>query len=170
MNTATSLNLSGLALALVVLLANLRRWWKSNRDPKDLAHFGQGFTLGALGTACAGGLLGWLAGCAPGIANTGGQKGVSGLTGASPSSPLARGSIGSLSEEGAVVVAVFTLIVVWSWRAAKKDDKKRLGGGLFCGFTLCATAGVAGLLTWLPDFANTIGVQGRTFFETQGWL
>lgn len=170
MNPSTGLSLSGLALALVVLLANLRRWWKGTRDPKDLAHFGQGFTLGALGTACAGGLLGWLAGCAPGIANSGGQKGVSGLTGASPSSPIAPGSIGSLTEEGAVVVAIFTLVVVWSWRAAKKDDKKRLGGGLLCGSTLSATAGVAGLLTWLPDLVNTIGMQGRTMAEAQGWL
>ncbi|MFF5285207.1 hypothetical protein [Streptomyces sp. NPDC013171] len=170
MNTATGLSLSGLALAVLVLAANLRRWWKGNRDPKDLAHFGQGFALGALATACAGGLLGWLAGCAPGIANSGGQKGVSGLTGASPSSPIARGSIGSLTEEGAVVVAIFAVAVVWSWRTAKKDEKKRLGGGLFCGSTLCATAGIAGMLTWLPELVNTIGVQGRTLAESQGWL
>lgn len=170
MNPATGLSLSGLALAIVVLAANLRRWWKGSRDPKDLAHFGQGFALGALATACAGGVLGWLAGCAPGIANQGGQKGVSGLTGASPSSPITHGSIGTLDENGAVVVAIFTMLVLWTWRAAKKDEKKRIGGGLFCGSTLCATAGVAGLLTWLPDLANTVGMQGRTMAEAQGWL
>lgn len=170
MNTATGLSLSGFALALIILLANLRRWWKGSRDPKDLSHFGQGFTLGALATACAGGLLGWVAGCAPGVANSGGQKGVSGLTGASPSSPLARGSIGSLTEEGAVVVTLFAVLVLFSWRAAKKDEKKRLGGGMFCGMTLCITAGIAGLLTWLPDLVNTIGMQGRTMAEAQGWL
>jgi hypothetical protein len=166
----TGLSLTGLALALVIAYANFRRWWKGTRDIKDLAHFGQGFTLGALATACAGGVLGWLASCAPGVANSAGQKGVSGITGSSSSSPLARGSIGSLTEEGAVIVALFTVAVILSWKAAKKDEKKRLGGGLFCGATLCITAGIAGLLTWLPDLVNTFGMQVRVMAQAQGWL
>lgn len=168
--TATGLSLTGLALALVVLYANFRRWWTGKRDPKDLAHFGQGFALGALATACSGGILGWLATCAPGAANAGGDKGVSGLTGISPSTPLTRGSIGSLTAEGAVIVALATFVVVLSWKAAKKDEKKRLAGGAFCGSTLCITAGIAGLLTWLPTMVNTFGMQLRTIAEGQGWL
>lgn len=170
MNTATGLSLTGLALALVIFYANFRRWWTGKRDPKDLAHFGQGFALGALATACSGGLLGWLASCTPGAANDVGDKAVSGVTGATASAPLARASIGSLTPEGAVIVALFTAAVVMSWRAAKKDEKKRMGGGAFCGATLCVTAGIAGLLTWLPGLVNTFGMQLRTMAEAQGWL
>lgn len=169
MNTA-GLSLTGLALALVIAFANLRRWWTGKRDPKDLAHFGQGFVLGALGTACSGGVLGWLASCTPGAANSAGDKAVSGVTGASPSAPLTHASIGALTPEGAVIVALFTAAVVFSWRAAKKDEKKRLGGGAFCGATLCVTAGIAGALEWLPDLVNTFGMQLRTMAQAQGWL
>ncbi|MFE0270831.1 hypothetical protein ACFWZY_01625 [Streptomyces sp. NPDC058992] len=153
------LTLTGLALSLIILWANLRPWWTGSRDPKMLTAFGQGALLGALATLCSGGLLGWLAGCAPGIANTAGDKVVSGATGSASSAPIARATMGTLTPEGALIVALVTAAVVFAWRKAGKDDKKRTVGGAFCGATLCITAGVAGALAFLPTLVNDAGAQ-----------
>ncbi|MGW4028225.1 hypothetical protein ACWEFL_02715 [Streptomyces sp. NPDC004838] len=169
--TAPALTLAGLALTAVILWANLRPWWTGSRDPKLLAAFGKGAALGILGAMCAGGLLGWLAGCAPGVGNTAGSKAVGAVTGAQPSSPLAAGSLsGSLTEEGAIVVFLVTVGVVMAWRKAGKDDKKRMAGGAFCGASLCATAGVAGALTFLPGLVNSTGDQIRAAIDGVGIL
>ncbi|MFD0078211.1 hypothetical protein ACFVIY_37920 [Streptomyces sp. NPDC127166] len=165
------LTLAGLALTAVILWANLRPWWTGNRDPKLLAAFGKGAGLGVLGAMCAGGLLGWLAGCAPVVGNAAGSKAVGAVTGAQTGAPLTRGSLsGSLTEEGAVIVFVATVAVVFAWRKAAKDDKKRMVGGLFCGASLCTTAGVAGALSFLPGLVNQAGEQARAAIESAGVL
>ncbi|MCX5229691.1 hypothetical protein [Streptomyces sp. NBC_00233] len=169
MNAA--LSLAGLALTIVILWANLRPWWTGSRDPKMLAPFGKGAGLGVLGTMCTGGLLGWLAGCAPQVGSAAGSKAVGSMTGTQTSTPLARGSLsGSLSEEGAIVVFLIAVGVVFAWRKASKDDKKRMAGGAFCGASLCATAGVAGALSFLPNLVNQAGDAGRAAFESAGVL
>ncbi|MFE1550592.1 hypothetical protein [Streptomyces sp. NPDC058718] len=165
------LSLAGLALTIVILWANLRPWWTGSRDPKLLAPFGKGAAFGILGAMCAGGLLGWLAGCAPAVGSTAGSKAVGAVTGAQSGTTLARGSLsGSLTEEGAVVVFLLTCGVVFAWKKAGKDDKKRMAGGAFCGATLCATAGIAGALRFLPDLVNQTGNAGRAAFESAGIL
>ncbi|MFB7589361.1 hypothetical protein [Streptomyces sp. NPDC056169] len=170
MNQA-ALTLTGLALTLVILWANLRPWWTGSRDPKMLAPFGKGAALGILSAMCAGGLLGFLSGCAPAVGSAAGSKAVGAVTGAQSSTALARGSLsGSLSEEGAVVVFLLTVGVVFAWKKAGKDDKKRMAGGAFCGATLCATAGIAGALSFLPDLVNQAGTAGRAAFESAGVL
>lgn len=165
----TQLTIGGLAIALAVLWANLRPWWKGGRAPKDLIPFGSGFGLGALSTICAGGLLGWLAGCSAGVTNTLGEKAVPGATG-TQSSALSKGSLGNLTPEGGAVVFLLTIALVIAWKAAGKLDKRRMFGGLVCGSTLCLTVGVAGLLAWLPQTINAIGQYGRTAIEGGGLL
>lgn len=167
----TPLTLAGLALTLVILWANLRPWWTGSRDPKMLAAFGKGAALGVLGAMCAGGLLGWLAGCAPVAGSTAGSKAVGAVTGTQSGTALARGSLsGSLTEEGAVVVFCVAVSVVFAWRKAAKDDKKRMAGGLYCGASLCATAGVAGALSFLPGLVNDTGAQIRAAIDSAGVL
>lgn len=165
MTTATGLTLGGLVIALVILIANLRPWWKGGRDPKQLVPFSYGLALGSVSTICMGGLLGWLAGCTAGVGNRVGDKGVGMVTGSRGSSTLARGDLGHLTPEGAIVVVLLTAIVFLAWRSAGKQDKKRIFGGAYCGATLCLTAGVAGLLAFLPDAINMIGAQGRAAIE-----
>lgn len=170
MKTA-SLTLAGLALTAVILWANLRPWWTGSRDPKMLAAFGKGAALGVLGAMCTGGLLGLLAGCAPSVGNQAGSKAVGAVTGTQGGSALARGSLsGSLTEEGAVVVFLIAVGVVFAWRKAGKDDKKRMAGGVYCGASLCATAGVAGALGFLPGLVNGAGEQVRAAIDSAGVL
>jgi hypothetical protein len=170
MNTP-ALTLAGLALTLAILWANLRPWWTGSRDPKMLAAFGKGAGLGVLGAMCAGGLLGWLAGCAPVVGSTAGSKAVGAVTGTPSGAALARGSMsGSLTEEGAVVVFVAAVCVWFAWRKASKDDKKRIAGGAYCGASLCATAGVAGALNFLPGLVNGAGAQVRAAIDSAGVL
>ncbi|MFD3917332.1 hypothetical protein ACFWR1_38260, partial [Streptomyces sp. NPDC058603] len=83
---------------------------------------------------------------------------------------LARGDLGQLTPEGAVIVFLMTVGVVLAWKAAGKQDKKRMVGGGFCGATLCVTAGVASLLNWLPGSLNTAGEQLRAAVEGAGIL
>lgn len=168
--TGTGLTLSGLALSLAIFYANFRPWWKGTRDPKAAIPFGQGFGIGALGTICTGGILGWLAGCSSRIANTGGDKAVRGTTGTGGSGAVTHGDLGQLTPEGAVIVFLLTVGVVLAWRAAGKTDKKRMFGGTFCGSTLCLTAGVANALNWLPDLVNQLGQVLRTAAEGAGLL
>lgn len=164
------LTFSGLALSLAILYANFRPWWKGARDPKLLIPFGSGFGLGALGTVCGGGLLGWLAGCSSKLANSGGDKAVRGTTGTASSGAITHGDLGELTPEGAVVVFLLAVGVVLAWRASGKLDKRRMAGGAFCGSTLCLTAGVAGALAWLPDGVNQLGGVLRGAVEGAGLL
>lgn len=170
MTTSASLTLTGLAISLAILYANLRPWWTGSREAKQLVPFGSGFGLGALSTVCAGGLLGWLSGCARHGANSAGDKGVRGVTGSSGSGALTRGDLGQLTPEGACVVFLLTVAVFLAWKAAGKKDKKRIVGGGFCGATLCVTAGVAGALEWLPDAVNQAGTALRSAVEGAGIL
>lgn len=157
--TQTSATLAGCAVAFAILFLNLRKWWTGGRALKDLIPTIQGFVTGALGTACAGGLAGWLAGCTRQAANTGGDKVISGTTGTGAGRAVASGSIGQLTAEGAVVVFLLFLALFASYKAASKEDKGRLIGTLIAGFILCATAGVAGALRGLPDLANSLGLS-----------
>lgn len=167
---STPLTLTGLAVSGAVLYANLRPWWTGGRDPKKLIPFGQGFGLGAVATICTGGILGWLAGCAAQGANRAGEKGVQGATGTADAGALARGSLGHLTPEGGAVVFLITIGVVLAWRAAGKGDRRRIGGGGFCGATLCVTAGMASLLDWLPATVNQAGAVLRSAVEGAGIL
>jgi hypothetical protein len=146
-----SVTTGGLGLALVILYANLKPWWKSNdRDPRLLGPFTAGFSLGALSTLCAGGVLGVLATWTANTNNRVGGHVVPGSTG-QPQSTLARGQMGQLSPGGGLVVFILAVAVVLAWRATGKGEpgkvlRRRMAGGVLCGLTLALTVGVAGLL------------------------
>lgn len=166
MTTATQLTLLGLAVTVVVLYANLRTWWTGSRDFKTIAPFATYFCFGGAMTMCVGGLLGFLAGCAAGTTNTAGEKGVPRVTGTGGGGALASGTLGQLTPEGGVVVFIATAALVFAWRAAGKNVKRRMVGGAWCGATLCMTAGVAGLMQWLGPAINQLGATLRGIVES----
>lgn len=157
MNATTSITLAGLTAALIVLLYNLRPWWASNRDAKQLVAFGKGSALGIVSAACPGGILGWLHTHSGGAANTAGGRITSGATGVHASAPVAHRALGGLGPAGACVVAVLAVCVLIAWKAAGKKDKWRIIGGAFVASVLCLTAGVIGALTWVPGLLNSVG-------------
>ncbi|MGW7198479.1 hypothetical protein [Streptomyces chryseus] len=157
--------LAGVAIALAILFLNLRKWWTGGRALKDLIPTGQGLITGAFGTVCVGGLAGWLSGCTRQAANLGGGKVVTGTTGSDSGSTIATGSLGSLTEEGGVVVFILFVATVAAYKAFNKEEKGRLLGAVLAGTVLCATAGVAGMLSGLPDLANELGASARTVLE-----
>ncbi|MFE2323601.1 hypothetical protein ACFXD5_06705 [Streptomyces sp. NPDC059385] len=160
------LSLAGALVCVGIFYTQLRRWWTGNREPKLLLHFAQGLLMGALATLCAGGILGLLSGCTRQGVSAGADKAVSGLTGTGPGTPMAAHSLaGQLTPEGGVVVALVTAMTVIAYKAAGKDDKKRLLGGLICGACLMVVAGVAGALDGLPGLVNEAGAAGRRVLE-----
>lgn len=160
------LSLAGALICIGILYAQLRRWWTGNREPKLLLPLAQGTLMGALGTLCAGGVLGLLSGCARQGVSAGADKAVSGLTGTGTGTPMAAASLaGRLTPEGGVVVALATAATVIAYKAASKEDKKRLLGGLLVGSCLTVVAGVAGALDGLPGLVNEAGAAGRRVLE-----
>jgi hypothetical protein len=152
--TATSsLTLGGLLAALLVLTANLYPWWTGGRELKQLAAFGKGFGAAACAAACPGGVLGWAHSRSGTVANGAGERAATGATGTT----LTSGQLVGLGATGAVVVVVAVSLTVLAFKAAGKKDKRRILGGAYVGSTLCLTAGVAGLLSWLPGALNAAG-------------
>lgn len=160
------LSLAGAVVCLGIAYFNLRKWWDGNRELKGLAPFAQSTLMGVLATLCAGGLLGWLSGCTRQGISTAGDQAASGITGTPTGSPMAAQSLaGQLTPEGGVVVALAAAITVAAYKAANKDDKRRMLGGLICGSCLAITAGVAGILNGLPGLVNDAGAAGRSMLE-----
>ncbi|MFD4572081.1 hypothetical protein ACFWNK_01880 [Streptomyces sp. NPDC058417] len=157
MTGTTALSLGGLLAALLILYANLRPWWVGNREMKRLAPFGKGFGGAACAAACPGGILGWAHSRSGTVANAAGERAGEGATGASQTQSLTTGQLTGLGMTGATIVVLVVFAVGLSWKAAGKDDKKRIAGGAFVGSVLCLTAGVAGLLAWLPGALNGVG-------------
>jgi hypothetical protein len=119
---------------------------------------------------CGGGLLGYLAGCTAGAVNTGGGEVVTGTTGQHAGAPVTTGSLGDLTPAGAVIVVLIASGVVFAFRAAGKDERKRMVGGVVCGVCLCLTAGVASALNWLPGLINGAGQQLQAAVQGAGIL
>lgn len=157
------LSLAGVAVCIAIAYFNLKKWWDGNRELKNLIHFGESSLMGALASLCGGGLLGWLSGCTRQGVSTVGDQAVSGITGTSGGAPIAARSLaGQLTPEGGIVVAVAALITVGLYKAAGKEEKRRVFGGLICGMCLTITAGVAGALNGLPDLVNGFGAAVRS--------
>lgn len=159
MTTTATLTIGGLTLALLVLAANLYPWWTGKRQMKQLSSFGKGFGGAALAASCPGGILGWVHSHTGGIANSVGEKAGSVGTGASSAAGLNSGRLVGLSATGAVVVAVGVFLLVLSWKGSSAKEKKRIVGGAFVGSAFLLTAGIAGLLGWLPTALNSTGDQ-----------
>ncbi|WP_329156482.1 hypothetical protein OIU91_43330 (plasmid) [Streptomyces sp. NBC_01456] len=154
MNTLT---LAGATVSVAILIINVRSWWKGTRELKALVPFGGGLITGAGWTMCLGGLFGWFAMQAVQASNKVGDKGVGATTGAHGGGSLAHGSLGHLTYPGACAVVVAAIVGGIVVKAAGKQDKKRMFGGVFAGLTLCATAGFAQLMQWVPEMYNALG-------------
>lgn len=150
------LTMSGAALSVGILAINIRTFWKGNREIKTLIPFAGGLIQGASWTLCVGGLLGWVAVRTADAGSSAGDWGVSKVTGTGGGT-IAAGSMGSLTPAGACVVVIALILGVVMFKAAGKEAKKRILGGLFVGLTLTATAGFAALMQWVPDAYNTVG-------------
>ncbi|MCE4943468.1 hypothetical protein LVX13_10040 [Streptomyces albulus] len=158
MNTA--LTIAGATVSGAVLIINVRSWWKGSRELKALVPYGGGLVTGASWTLCIGGALGAVAVQAVEMNNKLGGKAVHAATGATNGGgTLAHGSMGALSYPGACAVLVAAIVGGIVWKAAGKTDKKRMFGGVLSGLTLCATAGFAQVMAWVPDLYNTLGEQ-----------
>jgi hypothetical protein len=169
--TATNtLTIGGLLAALIILTCNLYPWWTGNREMKQLSSFGKGFGAAACAAACPGGILGWAHHRSGTIANDTGEKTSTAVTGTSSAAGLTTGQLVGLGATGAVVVVIAVTLVVLSYKAAGKKDKKRIIGGAFVGSTFCLTAGVAGALSWLPAALNAAGGGILAFFQGAGIL
>jgi hypothetical protein len=166
----TTLTLGGLLAALIIFTANLYPWWTGNREMKQLACFGKGFGAAACAAACPGGILGWAHSRSATVGNGAGERAGQALTGTNSAQSLTSGQLVGLGATGAVIVVVAVTLVVLSYKAAGKKDKKRILGGAYVGSTLCLTAGVAGALTWLPGALNAAGDGVVAAFEGAGIL
>lgn len=156
---STVLSLGGIAVALAILIANLRPWWKGGRDPKALTPYGTGSLLGLLATICVGGLLGWGASGVAALVSGGGDKAVSSVTGTG-SAPVNTSRLGVLTEPGGVVVFLLFIGVILMWKSAGKQDKKRILGGFITFAVLGFLPGVVQALGFVPDSVNWLGSQG----------
>ncbi|MEV1063400.1 hypothetical protein [Streptomyces sp. NPDC050263] len=165
MTGTTALTLGGLLSALLVLYANLRPWWTGGREMNKLAAFAKGFTAAACAAACPGGLLGWASHRSGTVANGSGERLGHATTGTVQTAGLTAGQLTGLGATGAAIVVLVVFAVSLSWKDAGKADKRRIIGGAYTGSVLCLTAGVAGLLSWLPAALNGAGAAAVEAFQ-----
>ncbi|MFE6103200.1 hypothetical protein ACFVQ4_25030 [Streptomyces laurentii] len=158
------LSFAGVGVALLVLWANLRPWWKGGRDPKALIPYGTALLLGLIATMCIGGLLGWGAAGIAGLVTHGSDKAVSAAAGTSSAS-MATSRLGALTAPGGVTATAYFIGMIILWKGAGKQDKRRMLGGLITGAVLGFLPGVVLLLGWLPDTVNGIGEYVKGIFE-----
>lgn len=157
MNPTSTLTFGGLLAALIVLTCNLYPWYTGGREMKQLAAFGKGFGAAACAAACPGGILGWTHSRSGTLGNGAGERAGQAITGTTATAGLTTGQLVGLGATGAGVVVIAVTIAVLAYKAAGKKDKRRMIGGAYVGSTLLLTAGVAGLLSWLPGALNAVG-------------
>ncbi|MEU6628401.1 hypothetical protein ABZ905_08915 [Streptomyces parvus] len=164
MTPATAINLSTLAIIVVLFALHIRTFIKGGKDPKVLLSGIGGMIAGSSLAMCVGGALGvvatWIVGgtnvasaVAPWATGTGDRT-------------LASAQAQGLSMEGGIVVLA---VAVLSWvciRDAGKKERIRQIGGLICGVCLTYTGGYGGLVnsTLIPLY-NGIGGQLASLAE-----
>jgi hypothetical protein len=165
-----TLTLGGLLLALIILACNLYPWWRGNRDMKLLAAFGKGNAAGLCAAMCPGGILGWAHSRTGTVGNGLGERTSAAATGTASGQGLTTGQLVGLGATGAVIVVLTVLLVGLAYKEAGKKDRRRILGGAYVGSTLSLTAGVAGVLAWLPGAFNGTGDAVVAFFQGAGLL
>ncbi|WP_264203536.1 hypothetical protein [Streptomyces bambusae] len=150
------LSLAGVAVGIIILIANLRPWWNGGRDPKALLPFVSGWTLGALATVCTGGALGWGAHGIAGLISRAGNTATEAVAGTS-AAPVETARAGTLTGPGGVAVVVYLAYVVLLYRSSGQQDSRRILGGVATGAILGLLPGIAAMLGWLPGTANGLG-------------
>ena len=158
------LTMGGAALSAGVLAVNVRSWWKGKRELAAAVPFGGGLIQGASWLLCTGGVLGWAALGGVSATNAAGDGTVRGATGTG-GGVVAAGSMGRLSPPGACILVIVVILGFVAFKAASKKAKWKMFGGLLCGATLCAAAGVAHLMQWLPTVYNWLGAHGQALLS-----
>ncbi|MCZ1006353.1 hypothetical protein [Streptomyces lydicus] len=158
------LTITGAALSLIVLSLAIRTWWKGNRAFKPMLPSLWGVVIGASLLLCAGGLLGWVAVKSISANSAAGDWAVKRTTGHSGGA-LHSGGMGTLTTPGACVLVVVVALAIVVFTKASKTIRWKLLGGAYVGVTLCATAGVAQVMQWLPDTYNYAGQSIVDFFN-----
>ncbi|MFJ4009446.1 hypothetical protein [Streptomyces sp. NPDC090026] len=162
----TALSLAGVAAALLITWANLRPWWKGGRDPKALLPYGSALLLGLLATMCLGGILGWGADGIAALVTGGSDTAVSAVAG-TPGAQVATARLGTLTPAGGVAVTAYFGCMLLAAKAAGKQDRRRMAGGLITGSVLGLLPGIVLLLDWLPTTVNDVGAYAQAALEGQ---
>ncbi|MFF7485623.1 hypothetical protein ACFZBC_09005 [Streptomyces luteogriseus] len=175
MTATDKLTLGGLLLALIILICNLYPWYRGGRQMSKLAAFGKGLSGGVCAAMCPGGILGWAHSRSGTVGNGVGERTGTALTGTENTQGLTTGQLVGLGTTGAVIVVLVVLVVGLAYKEAGKTeagkkDQRRIIGGAYVGSTLCLTAGVAGVLSWLPGMFNAAGDGIVAFFQGAGLL
>lgn len=165
MTAATYISVSTLAVAAILIVLNLRTWWKGSKALKHLVHGVGGLILGVTLAVCAGGFLGdiasWIAGGSNSVAGT-----VIPWSTGTGDRNLSSAATSGLAVEGGVVAVVVLALGFVTLREASKDARRRLLGGTFVGVCLTYTAGVAGIVTsYLIPAYNGSGLRVVAFVE-----
>lgn len=159
-----TLTITGAALSLIPLALAVRTWWKGNRAIKPMLPSLWGVVIGASLLLCIGGLFGWIAIKSNSANSAAGDWAVKRTTGHSGGA-LHSGGMGTLTTAGACVLVLVVALAVFVFIKASKPVKLKLAGGAYVGVTLCATAGVAQMMQWLPSTYNYVGQGVVDFFN-----
>ncbi|MEU0018031.1 hypothetical protein ABZ173_10210 [Streptomyces rochei] len=170
MTGTTTLTLGGLLLALIILTCNVYPWYRGGREMSKLASFGKGSAAGVCAAMCPGGILGWAHSRSGTVGNGVGERTSQAATGTTSTQGLTTGQLVGLGTTGAVIVVITVLLVGLAYKEAGRKDRRRIIGGAYVGSTLCLTAGVAGILSWLPAALNGTGDGIVAFFQGAGIL
>lgn len=164
MSPATAINVSTLAIIVVLLALTVRSFIKGGKDPKILLPGVGGTLVGSTLALCAGGALGVIATWIAGSGNS--VSGVAPWATGTGDRTVASATPGGLTMEGGLVALTVALLGWVAIREAAKTARLRLIGGLFVGVCLTYTAGFSGFVasTQVPVY-NSVGAQIVTFFE-----
>ena len=154
--TPTRLSLGGLALAVIVLVFTVVRWWRKGRPAPSAAALVGGVLIGLLGALCSGGILGLVTHLmVTRITNPFGNA-VSGggsawlLPHVDPSTGLTRG--------GAVTTVVLLCAAILTWCCCDNELRRKIAAGAVVGSAAGLVGAVTGLaaITLIPA-ANALG-------------
>ncbi|WP_103502306.1 MULTISPECIES: hypothetical protein [unclassified Streptomyces] len=149
------------AAIFVTLAVYLFLWWRAGHKTKALIFtIALPLVMGALITACTGGLIGHLAGWSATAANTAGGLAAGGTGSLDGHIAAASGSVG-LTQGGAIItlalLAIGTIALISAGKGAKKWAAVQLG-------LLTAAGAVAALTAGGADVAST------TVYTAVNWL
>lgn len=164
MSPATAINVSTLAIIVVLVVLHVRTFLKGGKDPKILLSGIGGMIVGSSIALCVGGMLGVVAAWIVGSGNT--VSAVAPWATGTGDRAVASGSPSGLSIEGGLVVLAVAVLGYVAIREAAKTQRLRLIGGLFCGACLTYTAGYGGMVdsTLVPVY-NGLGGQVLSWAE-----
>jgi len=143
---ATYITVGGLTVALCILAWRVTRWWRVDmREVRAAVPYLLGVLLAMLSVLCTGGALGYFFGFVANIMNEGGDKFLTGATGATGVAIHGGAHAGALTEPGAMILLVFCAVLAALWKSVTREVTIDLVLGAITGTALGLSAGGAGL-------------------------